>query len=166
MPETHPYAAERFNPKVPMCAKSRISLTFNGNFLTMTGGNMPGVFTAVSGKKQHGNIHFLYSPDVQKLRNQGPIPAGIYWVSPAELWERPFYDIVTSQDGWGNYRLTIHPYPSTQTYGRGGFFIHGGKNPGSAGCIDLWSSADRFFEQLKKELGGNYDCYIQLTVRY
>ena len=45
---------------------------------------------------------------------------------------------------WGSHRITIHPFDSTHTFGRGGFFIHGGTMPGSAGCIDLTSGMPRF----------------------
>lgn len=84
------------------------------------------------------------------------------------MWENNrFKSLVrTPRSAWGNFRLTIHPYPSTQTHGRGGFFIHGGSVPGSAGCIDLMVNIDKFVERLKDELEGLPECYIPLTVRY
>jgi hypothetical protein len=48
-------------------------------------------------------------------------------------------------------RYTIHPYISTETYGRGGFFIHGGDAPGSIGCIDLWDHMEDFVPVVKDE---------------
>ena len=55
---------------------------------------------------------------------------------------------VCVQGAWGNYRITIHPFTTTETYGRGGFFIHGGDQLGSAGCIDPpfpWTDLSRIF---------------------
>ena len=71
------------------------------------------------------SIHF----DGKMLRLRGgPIPAGEYWINPAQLWERPWYGF--GQAGaWGDYRLTLHVMPGTVTHGRGGFFIHGGSPP-------------------------------------
>jgi hypothetical protein len=81
------------------------------------------------------------------------------------MWENKWYKM-GSRAAWGNFRLTIHPYPSTETYGRGGFFIHGGSTPGSAGCIDLSTNIDKFVEKLTTELKGLPKCYIPLTVLY
>ena len=38
---------------------------------------------------------------------------------------------------WGHFRVPLHPAKNTKTFGRGGFFIHGGEYPGSAGCVDV-----------------------------
>ena len=56
--------------------------------------------------------------------------------------------------------------PAAQTRRRGGFFIHGGDVPGSAGCIDLTLHMDRFIAQLGSELGDSADCHVPLNVRY
>lgn len=102
------------------------------------------------------------------MRSQGPIPAGQYWVQPSQLWENNWVkNLVTAPRGaWGNFRLTIHPYPLTETHDRGGFFIHGGSNAGRAGCIDLIHYIDKFVQRLTQELGGRPECYIPLTVQY
>jgi len=70
------------------------------------------------------------------------------------------------EDPWGNYRITIHPYPSTKVGDRGGFFIHGGSRPGSAGCIDLTTNMDQFVADLKEAVSPNANCYVSLTVSY
>ncbi|NML15945.1 DUF2778 domain-containing protein [Azohydromonas sp. G-1-1-14] len=152
---------------MPACARSRISLVFDGSFLRATGTKQPLMFPAVSGKRNdHGK--FDYSPERQKVRNKGPIPEGEYWIQPSQLWENNWFKslIRTPRSAWGNFRLTIHPYPGTQTHGRGGFFIHGGSVPGSAGCIDLTLGIDKFVKQLRTELEGLPECYIPLSVRY
>jgi hypothetical protein len=120
-------------------------------------------YPADSGKPSR-NV-FDYSGANQKRKFQGPIPKGRYWVNPDELWERPWYR-PGDKVGWGEYRITIHPYPDTVTHGRGGFFIHGGKNRGSAGCIDLTAHMDGFVDDLKSAAGKDANCYIPLTVEY
>ena len=76
------------------------------------------------------------------------------------------YSSVAAARRAGNFRLTIHPYPSTVTHGRGRFFTHGGSNPGSAGCIDLTVYMDKFVENLKQELEGLPECYVALNADY
>ena len=158
------YAAERFAPKVPICGRSTISLHFDGETLRSTGSKALIYFPAVSGRPSNGK--FDYSLEYQKVADQGPIPEGEYWVQPSELQENSWYRVRNSRRGWGDYWITIHPYPSTQTYKRGGFFIHGGATPGSAGCIDLWLNMNDFVTALQKELEGQSNCYIPITVRY
>ena len=45
---------------------------------------------------------------------------------------------------WGRYRSSFKKLPGTRTYGRGGFYIHGGEVAGSHGCIDLLNHMDDF----------------------
>ncbi len=42
-----------------------------------------------------------------------------------------------SPGDWGDWRIRIHAKPTTNTWGRDKFFIHGGSFDGSAGCIDI-----------------------------
>lgn len=55
----------------------------------------------------------------------------------------------------GKHRVWLEPSKETNTFGRYGFSIHGGKEPVSAGCIDLTYSMDEFakwFESTGKDL--------------
>ncbi|HIU65485.1 MAG TPA: peptidoglycan-binding protein [Candidatus Enterousia avicola] len=54
------------------------------------------------------------------------------------------------EHGWGKHRVWLEPSKETDTYGRGGFSIHGGEEPGSAGCIDLTSEMPAFADWFKK----------------
>lgn len=161
------YAEERAAPTHPQCARSAISLIFDGRHVRGIGAKTPMMYPAVSGKRNKQG-RFDYSVDRQKIPFQGPIPEGEYWIQPSEMWENNWFKsmIRTPHTAWGNFRSTIHPYPSTETHGRGGFFLHGGTVPGSAGCIDLTSHMDVFVETLKKELQGLPKCFIPLSVRY
>lgn len=155
------YSSERYNPSIAHCGTLRI--TFNGSFLELEGGSRSYVYVAASGRPI-GSI-FDYSQDRQRKQDEGPIPIGIYWINPDEIWENAWYKFASSS-AWGNYRITIHPFTTTETYGRGGFFIHGGDQLGSAGCIDLALSMDRFIEDLRRELGKSRVCQIHVTVNY
>jgi type VI secretion system (T6SS) effector TldE1-like protein len=158
---SNPYAAERYDPTLAQC--SSLTLHFNGKTLTLKGGKTVHAYNAVSGRAKKGG--FDYSVAAQKQKNSGPIPAGTYWIRPDEFWENAWYKAGPTA-GWGNYRITIHPFKTTTTYERGGFFIHGGAVPGSAGCIDLASDMDKFYKDLKEEVGSQETCQIHLFVKY
>jgi RHS repeat-associated protein len=71
----------------------------------------------------------------------GPLPPGDYYVSPDQIGNRTGlglgYDFRGGEVPWGNARVPLMPKPGTDTLGRDGFFIHGGRDIGSAGCIDV-----------------------------
>jgi hypothetical protein len=157
------YAHETAKPELPHCGKAQLSLRFSGSHVVMTGRKIR-VFTAASGK-QDTKGKFDYSVDRQKLKGQGPIPAGEYWINFEDLWTNAWWKR-GSQQAWGNYRITIRVFPGTKTYDRGGFFVHGGGILGSAGCIDLSLQMDAFVEALREELEEEKPCYIPLTVTY
>jgi hypothetical protein len=163
------YTEERSEPAIPMCMKSSVNLVFDGSLLRIHG--VPGknaglAFTAVSGRPGE-NGEFDYSAERQKMSGKGPIPVGEYWIQPSQIWENgPLRSLRNPYVAWGHYRVTIHPYPSTETHGRGGFFIHGGTTPGSAGCIDLGTSIVGFVQKLDELLGGRPECFIPLHVNY
>lgn len=159
------YAAERTIPRHPACAQSRISLVFDGRILSARGTLEAMTYPAVSGRPLALG-RFDYSVDRQKVPDAGPIPEGEYWIQPSQLQANAWYRVRNPRTAWGDYWITIHPYPSTSTHGRGGFFVHGGHTPGSAGCIDLSIHMNRFIEAIKKELRGLPECFIPLTVRY
>lgn len=162
MSNQDPYASERYDPNLSHC-RTNLSLHFNGSALVMTNGEDTYTYPAVSGRPgQNGS--FDYSVERQRAAGAGPIPEGTYWIRPDELWENAWYKRAPVS-GWGNYRITIHPFSTTDTHGRGGFFIHGGSRPGSAGCIDLTSHMDQFAHRLTR-LSGLRVCQIHLTVDY
>ena len=156
------YAEERYNPTFAQCSK--LSLHFDGTKLEMKGGSKDYSYPAASGKADNDG-KFDYSSARQKLRREGPIPEGTYWIRPDEMWENARYKFWASTDSWGNYRIAIHPFTTTVTHGRGGFFIHGGKVLGSIGCIDLTSHMNSFASDLIREAGPR-KCQIHLTVKY
>lgn len=180
------YQGEVGEPTIPP-ARGGLQLEFDGKKLLMLGGV--------------GNNHY---PAVSGTGKGDTIPVGSYWIAPKELWQYslktvsagvvadlgrqdPFRASQTAgrlADSWGMYRITIHAFPGTKRGTRGGFFIHGGANPGSLGCIDLMHNMDGFVADLQKALGLEFrwktwtlspyiwedesaaNCYIPLRVRY
>lgn len=158
------YSTEFRRPGLPRCGKSPASLKFDGKWLELRSGAYRGAFPAVSGKpKSDGS--FDYSVARQKLPFVGPIPEGRYWINPEDLWENAFYKVRTPRAAWGDYRITLRIFPGTKTWGRGGFFIHGGYVRGSAGCIDLTSVMNTFVDRVKS-VASRKNCYILLNVNY
>lgn len=163
MPQS-PYDHERGKPAVPQCGRATTSITFDGHMLVLRGQRAQFSWQAVSGRPGD-NGAFDYSVARQQLSGTGPIPAGEYWINPAEIWERPWY-APHKAVAWGDYRVTLHIMPGTETHGRGGFFIHGGSVAGSAGCIDLTGQIERFVVRLREQLQSQPNCFVPVTVRY
>lgn len=54
------------------------------------------------------------------------------------------------ENSWGKKRVWIEADPLTNLFGREKFSIHGGKTPGSAGCVDLGDEMDDFADFYRK----------------
>ncbi len=119
-------------------------MRFDGTTLTMGDESWP----AVSGRDDGG---FDYSVDRQRLPGTGPIPEGDYWIDPTQLVSLDRLWDVGKEPAWGTHRVTLHPYSNTNTYGRGGFFLHGGTTAGSAGCIDTTTQMSDVAEAIARD---------------
>jgi hypothetical protein len=77
-----------------------------------------------------GNGEGLNNPAMSDVHNVGPIPAGRWSIS------QPFTD-----PGKGHTVMRLSPLDGTETFGRGGFLIHGDNeamnHTASEGCIIL-----------------------------
>jgi RHS repeat-associated protein len=104
-------------------------------------------------------------PGLQSLSDVGPIPEGRYSFSPSAIQELSLFDNLVGtlslgmrgawpggSAAWGQQRVFLDPAPGTETYGRSGFAIHGGAQPGSRGCIDLCNAAPDFFSAIDRSL--------------
>jgi hypothetical protein len=62
-------------------------------------------------------------------KNKGPIPKGHYTLNNKQLSNpSALGDIVRNLRGdWGDWRVPLTPSPGTNTHGRSGFFLHGGR---------------------------------------
>ena len=112
------------------------TLIFNGSGVTIRNdaGQFEGYVPATSGRDGETD------PSVPW---KGPIPPGEYDLDPGKITPGNWMRDLTGD--WGNWRVPLEPRPGTDTKGRNGFFMHGGKKPGSAGCIDLGKRDDHVF---------------------
>ncbi|MFI3272601.1 MAG: L,D-transpeptidase [Pseudomonadota bacterium] len=99
----------------------------------------------------------------QTKRGQGPTPSGTYYINPKDAsertWSKRLVDAYRNTD-WGRFRVPMIPDEGNELYGRSGFFVHGGDEPGSAGCLDLGEWDSEFFYNL-----GNTDEEVKITVK-
>lgn len=88
-----------------------------------------------------------------EVRDIGPIPPGAYTLYPNEISPAGFLRNHVDPRDWGDYRVPLHPYGGTKTYGRDGFFLHGGYlRMGSEGCIKVEGEIQKdLFERLLQE---------------
>ena len=148
------------NPLIAVDPWGLDSLRFNGSSLNAydDDGNFSQSWPAVSGKPESCQCR-----DDQGRKDFGPIPEGNYSVDPAKTnrrrtWKRNW----GSRRSWGNVRTPIEPGPGNDIAGRdGGFYMHGGDVPGSAGCIDLTNSNEDFHRWLSGQRGP-----VPLSVSY
>lgn len=96
----------------------------------------------------------------QSLEFKGPLPEGI-WVARQDQFQSfmtlPIHQMLApiirrgawkgGPPAWGLHRIWLLPVSVPQIFGRSGFSIHGGWDPGSAGCIDLTSHMDDFADK-------------------
>lgn len=132
-------------------------LVFDGRALKwMLGAKTVKSWPAVSGRSGY------QSKDHQNLRDKGPIPQGSYDVRQSEYQKMPdrgVFEQIAGELGrtawpggessWGKHRIWLHPRDGTNTYGRSGFSIHGGDDPGSAGCVDLTTHISDFVSKFR-----------------
>ncbi len=130
---------------IPLETKEGQFLVFDGENLTLyENGEMQKQWPGVSGREGYQD------PKFQGKRDVGPIPEGNYALPKSEYqnwgsvkglaWLRSNMGIGPWPGGtnkWGEHRIWLKPSNETNTYNRSNFSVHGGKDPGSAGCIDL-----------------------------
>lgn len=165
--ELDTYARERGDSPL---ADAPVEIHFDGRQLRLVGNGRSFSVPAVSGRRTDAGT-FDYSRERQRSPG-GPIPEGVYWIDPREIvavqgspgsWLLDMDSDGAYSRAWGTHRLTIHPFETTATFGRGGFFLHGGAEPGSIGCIDLTSFVGAFMQELMRVRPGHK---VKVRVRY
>jgi hypothetical protein len=68
---------------------------------------------------------------------------------------------------WGDWRVPLIPDPGTDTKGRGGFYLHGGRRPGSGGCIDIGGGifGNRITNQVLQDILEDPDGIVPVIVK-
>ena len=102
-------------------------------------------------------------------RNKGPIPNGDYRIYARDLSNpRLIGDLLRNTKGdWGDWRVKLWPDDEKQTFGRNGFYLHGGSLPGSAGCIDVGGgiNGSEVTNKLLNDIISDPDGMIHVRVR-
>jgi hypothetical protein len=83
--------------------------------------------------------------------DKGPIPPGKYILDPSEISKAGMgrkLDNLLFRD-WGDYRVPLRP-DGAETFGRKGFYLHGGDKVGTKGCIDVGNHDKELFPELMK----------------
>lgn len=149
------------SPSDSVCVKTVVGtyLLFNGAKLTLFDKELKEVksWKGVSG--QPG----FQKPENQGIKDKGPIPEGYWYVKQSELQhiaDQSFADSMAGkvgrgtwpggEDRWGKHRVWLSPVSGTDTKGRDGFCINGGKTAGSAGSIDLTGDMNGFADVFEK----------------
>lgn len=107
--------------------------------------------------------------------NKGPIPRGKFYIDTTQIDNPNFMGDLRrnfgddpAQGDWGDWRVRIYPYPSTERQGRTGFYLHGGLFNGSRGCIQFDGNTFPIpwgHNRLLKDLLADPDNRVGLTVR-
>jgi len=167
--DSNPYKYTRNNPINRTDALGFTSLSFNIKNKTLTvnpevKGRSPYQLPATSGR---GNCQD--EPKCTRKEDSGPIPQGDYTIDSSELSNPGFLgDLRRNFLGdWGDWRVPIHPSSGTQTFGRSDFLLHGGRKPGSKGCIDVGGGVfgNDATNRLLNDLLNDPDHLVPLTVQ-
>lgn len=125
-------------PQAPNPKKNCVSMKYSissGKLVVKTGaatGPQYLVMDATSGRGSSMN-----NPGDINLFKVGPIPPGSYSLNPSEISTGLMWSLTRNMKGdWGSFRVPLHPQFDLPDGRTGGFFLHGGSIPGSAGCID------------------------------
>ena len=111
-----------------------------------------------------GNPHYQCK-EFDTIENKGPIPEGKWLVRQSQhqnydksqkTIKQKLYNTLSRGEwpggrySWGNNRIWLEPVQGTDNKNRTNLSIHGGKEYGSKGCIDLTDKMDEFTEKFKK----------------
>jgi hypothetical protein len=96
--------------------------------------------------------------------DKGPIPEGQYQVFGRECSGGGLKALRRRFTGdWGNYRVPLHPSSGTRIpkdRDPNSFFFHGGRDPGSAGCIDVGGCDTYLCNWLRQKPNDPVDVYV------
>ena len=147
-------------------ALTKIDVDTAGGIMTVDpekSGEPPYKMPITSGRGECTN-----EPKCSDQENAGPIPLGNYTANIDDISDPSLIgDIARNARGdWGDWRVPVKPSPGIDTKGRGGFFLHGGRISGSAGCIDFGGGrfGDPSTDKLKKDILNDPDGIVPITV--
>jgi hypothetical protein len=144
------------------------------------------VMSTMLNGKRHDKSSETHGAKFQQDKNEGPLPEGKYYIERLQEQNRKnnstlsqYYNYLFTDDvnkanfhgkggkfAWGDYRMMINPYRSTNTYGRDNFYIHGGSIAGSGGCIDLTDEMEDFAKTYLAYISHKNKPRVELLVKY
>ena len=134
------------------------TLKYNGTSATLVGDDGKVRWSGAATSGQPGST----AAD-QNTQNFGPIPEGTYSLNPSDIstvsgWRYMRRGLSGITQGhpwsdWGNNRVRLTPSGGTSTGNRDDFFLHGGRSPGSLGCIDVGRGETALFNLLRSHRG-------------
>ena len=145
-------------------------LDFNGKELLWHQNNkVTNSWKAMSGQPDY------QCKEYDRVKNKGPLPEGKWLVRQSQhqnydqtqtIWDKLKNNLGRGEwrggkASWGNNRIWLEPATGTDNKGRTGLSIHGGKEYGSGGCIDLTDKMDDFTDKFKR-----YGQDMILNVKY
>ena len=155
---------------VPLTQNNNAYLDFNGQELRWHQNNeVTNSWKAMSGKPDY------QCKEYDSVKDKGPLPEGKWLVRQSQhqnydqtqtVWDKLKNNLGKGRwpggkDSWGNNRIWLEPAQGTDNKNRTGISIHGGKEYGSGGCIDLTDKMDEFTNKFKK-----YGHDMILNVKY
>jgi RHS repeat-associated protein len=155
-------------PLISLWTPGTTTLTFimGHGLLYVDPGVVPGPTYTMPATSGRGTA--MNDPSSSHLRNIGPLPPGEYEAEMTKLTNPGVLgDFLRQLTGdWGDWRVPLIPMPSTTTYGRNEFFIHGGSLAGSKGCIDIGGGTrgDAASNRLLRDLQAPGAARIPVTV--
>ncbi len=146
----------------PLAQNNNAYLDFNGKELRWYQNNeVTNSWKAMSGKPDY------QCKEYDSVKDKGPLPEGKWLVRQSQ--HQNFYKDQSKigqlkseygfgimggwpggKDSWGNNRIWLEPAQGTDNKDRTNLSIHGGKEYGSKGCIDLTDRMDEFTDKFKK----------------
>ncbi len=120
-------------------------------------------------KGTSGRDECMNDPDCADKRDEGPIPPGDYTIDSSKVNDSPFWKDLgrTMKSGdYGDFLVPLEPSESNETFGRDGFYLHGGRWEGSKGCIDVGGGifGDDRTNGLVEDLMGDADGTVEVKV--
>jgi len=150
--------------------RGQVKLNYDISEGTLTVSNL-GKKTRYTINASSGTKSCMNDPTCASKSWEGPIPPGEYTLKTSDIDDaslaRDLGRYLLRREDWGDFRAPVKPTEDTETFGRDGFFLHGGSHAGSAGCIDVGGGlfGNNQTDRLQADMRADKDGIIELTVK-
>jgi YD repeat-containing protein len=106
----------------------------------------------------------------QTTPDNGPIPSGSYTINIRDIRFLSLFEALyrAMRGGdWGRWNTPLISSKDTNVYNRNGFYMHGGRFKGSAGCIDIGGGVfgDQTTEKIRQDILNDPDGIVEVIVK-